>query len=151
MSAKIIKIADAILPTRASLSSVVFCTIGRPWWCIHSRSLPPDGQQVRWLPEGGGASCRRPRDIRQAGVVPRLPALLRGKRREVLLCDEQSSVRMDQASGWRFVRPSGPGRLESADPKNAALLSRQAALKLGFDATQLWIEAQYLAALRRRS
>jgi hypothetical protein len=37
------------------------------------------------------------------------------------------------------------------DPEEAALLSRQAALKLGFDPTQLWIEAQYLAALRRRS
>jgi len=37
------------------------------------------------------------------------------------------------------------------DPEEAALLSRQTALKLGFDPTQLWIEAQYLAALRRHS
>jgi hypothetical protein len=34
------------------------------------------------------------------------------------------------------------------DAREAALLSREAALKLGFDATQLWIEAQRLAALR---
>ena len=36
------------------------------------------------------------------------------------------------------------------DAQAAALLSREAALKLGFDATQLWIEAQRLAASRRR-
>jgi hypothetical protein len=36
------------------------------------------------------------------------------------------------------------------DAEEAALLSREAALKLGFDATQLWIEAQRLAASRRR-
>ena len=35
------------------------------------------------------------------------------------------------------------------DAQEAALLSRQAALKLGFDATHLWVEAQGLAALRR--
>jgi hypothetical protein len=29
-----------------------------------------------------------------------------------------------------------------ADAQEAALLSREAALKLGFDGTQLWIEAQ---------
>lgn len=38
---------------------------------------------------------------------------------------------------------------EIADPAEAAVLSREAALKLGFDATQLWIEAQHLRALRR--
>jgi hypothetical protein len=37
-----------------------------------------------------------------------------------------------------------------ADAQEAALLSREASLKLGFDATQLWIEAQRLAALRRQ-
>jgi hypothetical protein len=37
-----------------------------------------------------------------------------------------------------------------ADAEEAALLSRQAALKLGFDATQLWIEAERLAAAERR-
>ena len=37
-----------------------------------------------------------------------------------------------------------------ADAREAALLSREAALKLGFDATQLWIEAQRLSAQRRR-
>ena len=37
------------------------------------------------------------------------------------------------------------------DAQEAALLSREAALKLGFDATQLWIEAQRLATLRRQS
>lgn len=34
--------------------------------------------------------------------------------------------------------------------EEAALLSREAALKLGFDATQIWIEGQRLAALRRQ-
>jgi hypothetical protein len=32
--------------------------------------------------------------------------------------------------------------------KEAAALAREAALKLGFDATQLWIESQRLAATR---
>ena len=35
-----------------------------------------------------------------------------------------------------------------SDPEEAALLSRESALKLGFDATQVWIEAQRLAAHR---
>jgi len=36
-----------------------------------------------------------------------------------------------------------------ADPQDALVLSREAASKLGFDATQLWCEAQRLAASRR--
>ena len=36
------------------------------------------------------------------------------------------------------------------DATEAALLCRDAADKLGFDATQLWVEAQRQAALRRR-
>jgi hypothetical protein len=35
------------------------------------------------------------------------------------------------------------------DPQESAALSREVAIKLGFDATQLWIEAQRLAAVRR--
>ena len=34
--------------------------------------------------------------------------------------------------------------------EEAAVLSRDAACKLGFDATQIWIEAQLLAARRRQ-
>jgi len=36
-----------------------------------------------------------------------------------------------------------------SDPQEALELSRLAAAKLGFDATQLWIEAQRLAPSRR--
>ena len=36
-----------------------------------------------------------------------------------------------------------------ADAAEAAILCRQAAEKLGFDATQLWVEAERQAALRR--
>lgn len=37
-----------------------------------------------------------------------------------------------------------------ADAEEAAGLSREVTLKLGFDATQAWIEAQLLAARRRQ-
>lgn len=63
-------------------------------------------------------------------------------------------------SGHRYewAKPAGPTlfarvvRIVSqvADVEEAALLSREAALKLGFDATQIWIEGQRLAALRRQ-
>jgi hypothetical protein len=61
-------------------------------------------------------------------------------------------------SGHRYewVQPAGANvfawvaRIVSqvADAEEAACLSREAAVKLGFDATQLWIEAQRLAVSR---
>jgi hypothetical protein len=59
---------------------------------------------------------------------------------------------------YRRTETAGPGlfarvvRIVSqvTDAQEAALLSRKAALKLGFDATQVWIEAQRLAAQRRQ-
>jgi hypothetical protein len=58
---------------------------------------------------------------------------------------------------YKWAKPAGASLFahvvkivsQVADAQEAALLSREAALKLGFDATQLWIEAQRLAALRR--
>jgi hypothetical protein len=55
------------------------------------------------------------------------------------------------------VKPAGPkvfARVvlvlsQMPDAEEAAALAHEAAAKLGFDATQLWIEAQYLAASRR--
>jgi hypothetical protein len=59
---------------------------------------------------------------------------------------------------YEWAKPAGPTlfarvvRIVSqvADAEEAALVSREAALKLGFDATQIWIEAQRLAARRRQ-
>ena len=59
---------------------------------------------------------------------------------------------------YEWVTATGPAifarvvRIVSrmTDATEAALLCRDAADKLGFDATQLWVEAQRQAALRRR-
>ena len=60
---------------------------------------------------------------------------------------------------YKWAKPAGASlfarivRIVSqvTDAQEAALLSREVGLKLGFDATQLWIEAQRLAALRRQT
>jgi len=57
---------------------------------------------------------------------------------------------------YKWAKPAGASLFarvvkivsQVGDAQEAALLSREAALKLGFDATQLWIEAQRLAASR---
>ena len=59
---------------------------------------------------------------------------------------------------YKWAEPAGPTlfarvvRIVSqvADAEEAAVLPRESALKLGFYATQIWIEAQLLAARRRQ-
>jgi hypothetical protein len=54
--------------------------------------------------------------------------------------------------GHRYddMAPAGPHLFARRGSQDAALLSGEAALKLGFDATQICVEAQYVAALRRQ-
>jgi hypothetical protein len=72
------------------------------------------------------------------------------------LCPQDGCEVSDHRCDW--VRPAAPPLFahvvgiiaQLPDPKDAARLAREAALKLGFDATHFWIEAQCLAARRRQ-
>ena len=84
------------------------------------------------------------------------------KRRWCVECEHFCSADCANSCGtgchrYNSVEPAGPALFtqvvqivcQVADAEEAAGLSRDAARKLGFDATQIWIEAQLLAARRR--